>query len=84
MLPFFYSLGVSMRKTHLIVNGISTSRYPLTLKVGTIGKYHPSRKPTLQVTNSYHVGETARTFGVRSNHMINCHVLSPAVKPKKQ
>ena len=66
MLPFFYSLGVSMRKTHLVVNGISTSRYPLTPKVGTIGKYHPSKVPTLRVTNSFHVSEMARTFGFRS------------------
>lgn len=55
-----------MRKTHLIVNGISTSRYPLTLKVGTIGKYHPSKIPTLRVTNSFHVSEMARTLGIRS------------------
>jgi len=73
-----------MRKTHTVPKGTLSKHYPLSRKVGDIGKYHPSRKPTLQVTNSYHVGETARTFGVRSNHMINCHVLSPAVKPKKQ
>jgi hypothetical protein len=70
--------------TRIVPMGTISKLYPLTLKVGDIGRYHPSRKPSLQVTNSYHVCETSRTFGVRSNHMINCHVLSPAVKPKKQ
>jgi hypothetical protein len=70
--------------THIVPKGTLSKHYPLPLKVGDIGKYHPSRKPNLKVTNSFHVCETARTFGVRSNHMINSHVLSPAVKPKKQ
>jgi hypothetical protein len=69
---------------HTVPKGTISKLYPIKLKVGDMGKYHPSRKPSSQVTNSFHVCETARTFGVRSNHMINCHVLSPAVKPKKQ
>jgi len=82
--PFFYLYTHSMNKIHTLPKGTLSKLYPLTPKVGTVGRYHPSKVPTLQVTNSFHVCETARTFGVRSNHMINCHVLSPAVKPKKQ
>lgn len=55
-----------MKVTRIVQSGTFSKLYPLTIKVGTIGKYHPSKVPTLKVTNSSHVSEVARTLGIKS------------------
>lgn len=39
---------------------------PLELRKGEIGRAHPSRIPTMRVTNSEWVGQYSKTFGCRS------------------
>jgi len=55
-----------MKSTRIVASGTFSKLYPLKLKVGEMGKYHPSKVPTLKVTNSFHVSEISRTFGIRS------------------
>jgi hypothetical protein len=55
-----------MRSTRIVASGTFSKLYPLKLKVGEMDKYHPSKVPTLKVTNSFHVSETARILGIRS------------------
>jgi hypothetical protein len=55
-----------MKSTRIVASGTFSKLYPLKLKVGDMGKYHPSKVPTLKVTNSSHVSETARILGIRS------------------
>jgi hypothetical protein len=55
-----------MKSTRIVESGTISKLYPLTLKTGTMGRYHPSKIPTLKVVNSFHVSEMARTFGFRS------------------
>ena len=52
--------------SHIKSSDTLQSQYPLTLVKGDRGAYHPSRKPSDKVVNSFHVSEIARTFGVRS------------------
>ena len=53
-------------KTYQTPSGVFSLIYPITPKVGTTGKYHPSRKPNDRVVNAFHVSEQARTFGIRA------------------
>lgn len=52
--------------SHIKSSNSLQSLYPLTLKQGDIGAFHPSRKPSSLIVNSFHVSERARTFGVWS------------------
>lgn len=49
-----------------VFSGSLSEFYTVHYVQGDKGKYHPSRKPNDRVVNSFHVSETARTFGVRS------------------
>jgi hypothetical protein len=53
-------------KTFTTASAVFSFIYPLTPKVGTMGKYHPAKPPTSNVVNAYHVHNQARTFGLRS------------------
>ena len=53
-------------KTRQVPSGTLSKLYPLELKTGDVGKYHPSRKPEGYRLGNGHAFETARVFGWKS------------------
>lgn len=56
----------SFTRVRQVPSGTLSKLYPLSEAVGDMGRYHPSRPPSSNVTNCAHVYDQARIFGVRT------------------